>query len=154
LQAGEPDAMTDAVNLQRFVDAQDTPAGAGRTVYGAALAELVAGRKASHWMWFVFPQIHGLGQSATSRHYAISAKEEAKAYLAHPVLGPRLLECVKATLAAEGKTAREIFGSPDDLKFHSCLTLFAIAAPEREEFRAALRKYFGDELDPATIARV
>ena len=146
--------MTDAFNLQRFVDAQNAPAGAGRTVYEAARGELVAGRKTSHWMWFVFPQIHGLGQSAMSRTYAISSKEEAKAYLAHPVLGPRLMECVAATLAIEGKSAHQIFGSPDDLKFHSCLTLFAIAAPERDAFRAALRKYFRDELDAATVARV
>jgi uncharacterized protein (DUF1810 family) len=146
--------MNDPFNLQRFVAAQDGPAAAGRTVYEAARAELVAGRKTSHWMWFVFPQIHGLGQSAMSRTYAISSKEEAKAYLAHPTLGPRLIECVAATLAVEGKSARQIFGAPDDLKLHSCLTLFAIAAPERDEFRAALRKYFGDELDPATVARV
>lgn len=146
--------MTDAYNLQRFVAAQDAPAGAGRSVYKTAYAELAAGRKTSHWMWFVLPQIHGLGQSAMSRTFAISSKEEAKAYLAHPTLGPRLIECVAAALAVDGKSAHQIFGSPDDLKFHSCLTLFAIAAPERDEFRAALRKYFGDELDPATVARV
>ena len=146
--------MTDAYNLQRFVAAQDAPAGAGRSVYKRAYAELAAGRKTSHWMWFVLPQIHGLGQSAMSRTFAISSKEEAKAYLAHPTLGPRLIECVAAALAVDGKSAHQIFGSPDDLKFHSCLTLFAIAAPERDEFRAALRKYFGDELDPATVARV
>jgi uncharacterized protein (DUF1810 family) len=146
--------MNDPFNLQRFAAAQDAPAGAARSVYEAARAELEAGRKTSHWMWFVFPQIHGLGRSATSRAYAISSKEEAKAYLAHPTLGPRLIECVAAILSIEGKSAHQIFGSPDDLKLHSCLTLFAIAAPERDEFRAALRKFFGDELDPATVARV
>ncbi len=146
--------MIDAFNLQRFITVQNAPAGAGRTVYEAACGELAAGSKTSHWMWFVFPQIHGLGRSAMSETYAISSKQEAKAYLAHLVLGPRLVECVQATLAVQGKSAREIFGSPDDLKFHSSLTLFAIVAPEREEFRAALGKYFGDELDPATVARV
>ena len=146
--------MTDAFDLRRFVAAQDAPAGAGGAVYETARAELAAGRKASHWMWFVFPQIRGLGQSATSQYYAISSKDEARAYLAHPILGPRLLDCVRLTLAVEGRSAPQIFGSPDDLKFHSSLTLFAIAAPEREEFRAALRKYFNDELDPATVARV
>jgi uncharacterized protein (DUF1810 family) len=146
--------MDASFNLQRFVSAQDAPAGAGRSVYETAHAELAAGRKTSHWMWFIFPQIHGLGQSAMSRTYAISSKEEAKAYMAHPTLGPRLVECVKATLAIEGRSAHEIFGAPDDLKFHSSLTLFAIAASERDEFRAALGKYFGDELDPATVARV
>ncbi len=146
--------MNDAFDLQRFVAAQDAPAGAGRSIYETARAELAAGRKASHWMWFVFPQIQGLGHSATSRRYAISSKEEARAYLAHPTLGPRLLECVRLALAVEGKSAQQIFGSPDDLKLHSSLTLFAIAAPERAEFRAALRKYFNDALDPATVARV
>ncbi len=144
----------DMFNLDRFLAAQDAPAGAGRSVYETARAELAAGRKASHWMWFVFPQIDGLGRSAMSRRYAISSRDEAKAYLAHPTLGARLVDCVKLTLQAEGRGAHQIFGSPDDLKFHSSLTLFVIAAPEREEFRAALRKYFRDELDPATIARV
>ena len=146
--------MKDVFNLDRFLAAQDAPVGSGRSVYQTATVELEAGRKASHWMWFVFPQIHGLGQSAMSRHFAISSKEEAQAYLAHPVLGPRLVECVNLTLRVEGRNAYQIFGSPDDLKFHSSLTLFAIAAPERDEFRAALRKYFRDELDPATAARV
>ena len=145
--------MTDAFNLQRFVAAQDAPA-AGRTVYETAAAELAAGRKRSHWMWFIFPQIRGLGRSAMSQTYAITSKEEAQAYLAHPTLGPRLDECVRLTLDVMGRSADQIFGSPDDMKFHSSLTLFAIAAPELAEFRAALRKYFGDELDPATVARV
>jgi uncharacterized protein (DUF1810 family) len=145
--------MSDALNLERFVSAQDAPA-AGRTVYEAATMELAAGRKTSHWMWFIFPQIHGLGRSLMSQTYAISSKEEARAYLAHTTLGPRLIESVRLTLDVVGRSAHQIFGSPDDMKFHSSLTLFAIAAPEREEFRAALRKYFGDELDPATVARV
>jgi uncharacterized protein (DUF1810 family) len=146
--------MTDQFDLQRFVAAQDAPAMAGRSVYETARAELAAGRKTSHWMWFIFPQIQGLGRSATSRLYAISSKEEARAYLAHPELGPRLLDCVRLTLGADGRGARQILGSPDDMKFHSCLTLFAIAAPEREEFRSALHKFFGDQLDAATVARL
>ena len=139
--------MADPFNLQRFVDAQ-----AG--VYEAALAELAAGRKRTHWMWFVFPQLVGLGSSPMAQAYAISGLEEARAYLAHPVLGPRLLACTNAVNAVEGRSAHEIFGSPDDLKFRSSMTLFARAAPEEPAFRAALGKYFDGAEDPRTTARL
>lgn len=138
--------MDDPFGLQRFVDAQ-------AETYGQALAELRAGQKRSHWMWFVLPQVAGLGSSAMARAYAVSGVEEARAYLAHPVLGPRLRECVAAVLAVTGRTAHEIFGSPDDLKFRSCLTLFAHASDEAL-FREALTRFYGGEEDPATIERL
>jgi len=133
-------------DLQRFIDAQE----AGRT-YVRALAELRAGRKQTHWMWFVFPQLEGLGSSFMARKYAIASAEEAAAYLAHPILGPRLRDCVAAVNAVDGKTAHEIFGSPDDLKLRSCLTLFAHATAENGAFLAALAKYYDGEFDPATV---
>ena len=132
-------------DLRRFVQAQDP-------VLPQARAELAAGRKRTHWMWFVFPQLAGLGHSATARHYALRSLDEARAYLDHPVLGPRLLDCVRLANAVEGRTAHEVFGSPDDLKFRSCLTLFALARPEEALFRAALDKYYGGAMDPATLA--
>src|SRR5438552_788440 len=110
-------------DLQRFVEAQDP-------VYEQVCAELRRGKKTSHWMWFVFPQLSGLGTSAMSRRYAISSVEEAAAYLRHPILGPRLIECAELVLQVSGKTANEIFGSPDDLKFRSSMSLFARASPE------------------------
>src|SRR4029453_12215905 len=122
-------------DLQRFVDAQD----AGGT-YGRALAELRAGEKRSHWMWFVLPQLAGLGSSAMAQRYAIASKDEAAAYLAHPVLAPRLRDCVSAVNAIEGRTAHAIFGSPDDWKFRSCLTLFAHATDDNADFLASLAK--------------
>ena len=134
--------MTDPFDLQRFVDAQ-------RDVYPLVRAELAAGCKRSHWMWFVFPQLKGLGRSATAQHYGISSMAEAQAYWAHPVLGPRLRECTGLVLAVEGRGAREIFGPPDDLKFRSCMTLFARATGE-PIFTRALAKYFGGEADPRT----
>jgi len=134
------------LNLERFVEAQ-------APVYDRALAELKAGRKQSHWMWFVFPQITGLGRSPMAQHYAIQNLAEARAYLAHPLLGTRLRECIRAVLDVEGKTAREIFGSPDDLKFRSSMTLFAHAAPGEELFRAALEKYFDGE-DQLTVEKL
>lgn len=133
------------MNLDRFVEAQ-APA------YDRALAELKAGRKQSHWMWFVFPQIAGLGHSPMAQHYAIQNLAEARAYLAHPLLGPRLRECTQAVLDVEGKTAHEIFGSPDDLKFCSSMTLFDLASPD-DIFRAALAKYFSDETDQLTLQK-
>jgi uncharacterized protein (DUF1810 family) len=136
--------MPDTFQLQRFVEAQARN-------YADALAELRRGRKTSHWMWYVFPQIAGLGSSAMARNYAIGSLEEARAYLAHPVLGPRLRECVEASLAIEGRSAREVFGSPDDLKFRSSLTLFAEAASDESLFREALVKYFAGEADPSTL---
>src|ERR1700733_4889261 len=116
--------MTDPFELERFVAAQDQ----GGT-YEAALAELRAGRKRGHWMWFVFPQIAGLGQSPTSRHYAIASLAEAEAYLAHPVLGPRLIECARVVSELQGRSAQEIFGGIDAIKLRSSMTLFARADP-------------------------
>jgi uncharacterized protein (DUF1810 family) len=142
-------AMADPHDLARYVDAQD----AGGT-YARALAELRAGRKQSHWMWFIFPQIAGLGFSPMAQRYAISSLHEARAYLAHPVLGPRLRECVAAMNANAGRTAPEILGSPDDIKFRSCLTLFAEATADNADFRAALAKYYGGEGDPETLGRI
>jgi len=139
--------MNDRFNLQRFVDAQ-------ARVYEEVRRELRAARKESHWMWFVFPQIAGLGQSPTSIRFAIASLEEAKAYLAHPVLGPRLRECSKLALDVEGKTARQIFGPIDEMKFRSSMTLFAAAAREEPLFSGCLEKYFGGEPDPATLERL
>ena len=140
--------MGDQFDLQRFVEAQ-----AG--VYEQACAELRAGQKRSHWMWFVFPQIHGLGSSEMAVRYAISGREEAGAYLDHSVLGPRLRECAGVVVEVEGKTAGEIFGYPDDLKFHSSMTLFAeVEGPTERVFRKALMKYFGGKGDRATLDRL
>jgi uncharacterized protein (DUF1810 family) len=133
-------------DLQGFVDAQER-------VIARVREELKAGEKKSHWMWFIFPQIAGLGHSETARRYAIGSLEEARAYAAHPVLGPRLRECVKLVLAAKGKNASEIFGFPDDLKFRSSLTLFARATGD-PLFRQALEKYYGGEEDPETVKRI
>ena len=132
-------------DLERFVAAQDA-------VYEAVRAELSAGRKASHWMWFVFPQLRGLGRSATALHYGLASREEALAYWRHPVLGLRLKECCELVLATQGRTAHEIFGSPDDLKFRSCMTLFAEVAPDEPVFRRALARFFDAEPDPRTLA--
>jgi uncharacterized protein (DUF1810 family) len=139
--------MRDPFSLQRFVDAQ-------APVFEQVLAELSAGSKRSHWMWFVFPQIAGLGRSETARYFAIGSRAEAIAYLAHPILGPRLRECCRLATLAEGRSAREIFGSPDDMKLRSSLTLFAAVAPDDPIFTAALRKYFGGEPDEATLVRL
>jgi uncharacterized protein (DUF1810 family) len=134
-------------DLVRFVDAQDG-------VYDAALAELRAGRKRSHWMWFVFPQIAGLGRSATAQRYAIADLDEAREYLAHAVLGPRLTESAEALLGVEGRTAEQILGYPDDLKLRSSMTLFARAAADPAVFRAVLDRYYGGADDPATLQRL
>jgi uncharacterized protein (DUF1810 family) len=131
-------------DLNRFVEAQ-------RSAYERAVAELRSGRKRSHWMWYVFPQLAGLGRSATSRHYAIADADEAKAYLEHPVLGPRLVECATAVLGIEGSSAYEIFGSPDDLKLHSCATLFARVSQPGSVFVEVLAKYFGGREDGETV---
>mgnify|MGYP001551079028 FL=1 len=116
-------------------------------------AELAAGRKQGHWIWFVFPQIAGLGLSVRSVHFAISSRDEARAYLDHDILGPRLIEATRLVLAVEGRTTHEIFGSPDDLKFHSSMTLFDAVAPN-DVFAAALEKYFDGEGNPATLERL
>lgn len=132
------------MSLERYIKAQ-------APVYARALAELRSGHKQSHWMWFIFPQIAGLGHSAMSHTYAIQSLEEAQEYLAHPVLGARLRECCRALLALDGTTAHEIFRSPDDLKLRSCLTLFARAAPDESLFDDLLVKYFDSKEDPATL---
>jgi uncharacterized protein (DUF1810 family) len=138
--------MAESFDLGRFVTAQDG-------VYGQVRAELGAGRKASHWIWFVFPQLEGLGRSAMAQHYAIASAAEARAYWAHPVLGPRLAQCTELVLAVEGRSAHQIFGAPDDLKFRSCMTLFA-RATGAPVFSRALEKFFGGEPDPRTIERL
>lgn len=135
--------QADPFDLHRFVVAQ-------QPVIDTVRNELRRGRKASHWMWFVFPQIEGLARSAMSQHYAIRSLDEARAYLDHPVLGARLVECVRLVIAVEGRSAHAIFGSPDDLKLHSCLTLFAEVA-EHDVFDRALAKYFDGRPDQATL---
>lgn len=134
----------DRFDLARFVAAQDD-------CYAQALAELRAGRKASHWMWFVFPQFDGLGFSAMSRRYSIRSLGEARAYLDHEILGVRLLECTEAVNRLEGRSAHAIFGSPDDMKFRSSMTLFELAAGPGSPFAAALDKYFAGGRDPTTL---
>lgn len=136
--------MPDAHDLRRFVGAQEP-------VYADVTAELRAGRKRSHWMWFIFPQISGLGRSGTARFYAISSLEEARAYLDHSVLGPRLRQCTELALAIVGRSAHDVFGSPDDLKFRSSMTLFAEVGTDGEPFGPALEKFFGGEPDPLTL---
>ena len=135
--------MTSTFDLERFVAAQ-VP------VYERVRTELAAGAKASHWMWFIFPQLRGLGRSAMAEHFGLAGRAEAKAYLAHPLLGARLRDCTRLVLDVTTKTALEIFGAPDDLKFHSSMTLFATVAPEEELFSRALDRYFGGQRDSAT----
>ena len=140
-------ARDDPYDLARFVDAQ-------RDVHATALAELRAGRKRTHWMWFVFPQIEGLGSSWMAQRYAIASAAEAEAYLRHPVLGSRLVERAEALLAIEGRSAREILGPPDDLKLKSSATLFAAVSPPGSAFERVLDKYFAGERDEATLRRI
>lgn len=135
--------MTDPYDLDRFVQAQNP-------VFGAVQAELSRGRKQSHWMWFVFPQVAGLGFSAMSQRYAIVSRAEAEAYLAHPVLGPRLIACTRLVLAVDGRTINAILGAPDDAKFRSSMTLFG-AVSDEPVFDEALAKYFAGERDDATL---
>lgn len=137
--------MSDPHDLERFLAAQ-----AG--VYPQVLEELARGRKASHWMWFVFPQLKSLGRSATALRFGIAGRTEAEAYLAHPLLGARLRECTRLMLAVEGRSALQVLGSPDDLKFRSSMTLFAAAGGAAPEFVAALAKCFDGQPDPATLA--
>ncbi len=139
--------MGDPHDLQRFVDAQ-TP------VYERALEELRAGHKQSHWMWFVFPQVAGLGSSAMAQRYAISGVDEARAYLEHPLLGPRLHACAQAMLLHRDRSVRQILGSPDDLKLRSSMTLFAAVAPEQPLFQQVLDTFFEGEADPKTMSRL
>jgi uncharacterized protein (DUF1810 family) len=135
---------SDPFNLQRFVDAQDR-------VYDRVLSELRRGEKTTHWMWFIFPQLRGLGHSPTATMYGLSSREEAIAYLQHPILGQRLKECTVIVNETEGRSLEEIFGYPDDLKFKSCMTLFAVAAPEESAFKDALEKYCGGKMDKRTV---
>jgi uncharacterized protein (DUF1810 family) len=135
---------SDAPGLERFVEAQ-------APVYAAVLRELGAGRKTSHWMWFVFPQLKPLGRSATARFYGLDGRADALAYWRHPLLGPRLVECTRLVLATRGRTVHEIFGSPDDLKLRSCVTLFDAVAPEEPAFRAVLDRFYGGIPDAATL---
>jgi uncharacterized protein (DUF1810 family) len=136
--------MNDPFDLNRFVEAQ-------RGSYEYATAELRRGRKRSHWIWYIVPQLRGLGQSATSQRYGISSKDEARAYLAHPVLGPRLIERTQLALDAKAGSAAAIFPHPDDLKFRSSMTLFAEVAAEPNAFKAALAKYYSGAPDPETL---
>ena len=139
--------MDTQFNLERFVQAQ-------APIYATVVRELTAGRKASHWMWFIFPQLAGLGHSATARAFAIASADEAAAYLAHPLLGKRLRECSALVLAIDDKEARDIFAPPDDLKFHSSMTLFAEIAPDEAVFQDCINKFFDGESDPATVERL
>jgi len=134
----------DLYDLERFVQAQDE-------VYAQALAEIKSGRKRSHWMWFIFPQFEGLGSSSTSRRYSIKNLAEARAYLAHRVLGPRLVECTEAALLVQGLSAVQIFGSPDDMKLRSSATLFALVSSERSVFHRLIDKYFEGKHDDRTL---
>ena len=140
----EPGTTADPYDLNRFVQAQTEN-------YDRAITEVRAGRKRSHWMWYVFPQYDGLGFSATSRRYAIKSVAEARAYLDHPILGPRLLECVEAVMGVVGRTASEIFGDPDDRKLKSCATLFAEVSPPESVFEQLLVRYFQGERDDQTL---
>ncbi|GJD47324.1 hypothetical protein OPKNFCMD_0030 [Methylobacterium crusticola] len=139
--------MSDAFDLDRFVQAQDP-------VLAQVRQELGEGRKRSHWMWFVFPQLRGLGHSAMAQRYAIASLAEAQAYLAHPVLGPRLAELTRLVTESAARSAHALFGSPDDLKFHSSMTLFAAAHPGGSGFRDALDRYYGGVPDEATMRRL
>jgi uncharacterized protein (DUF1810 family) len=139
--------MDDPFDLARFVEAQDS-------VYAQVLNELRAGRKRSHWMWFIFPQIDGLGASPMAKKFAISGREEAEAYLRHPLLGPRLRECTKLLIAARQHSIESILGRPDDLKFRSSMTLFAKVATDNADFVAALDKFYEGSFDPLTLERL
>ena len=136
--------LNDPYDLERFVEAQSR-------VYDTVRAELRQGSKRSHWMWFIFPQIKGLGSSATAVHFAIGSREEAAAYLKHPVLGPRLVECTRLVLGVKGRTSEQIFGEIDNMKFRSSMTLFAEVTLKETVFREALEKYFDGEADALTL---
>jgi uncharacterized protein (DUF1810 family) len=142
--ANESGGAGDPHNLSRFVRAQEDD-------YERALSEIRSGRKQSHWMWYIFPQLEGLGFSSTSRRYAVKGAAEARAYLGHPVLGPRLVACAEAALRVEGRSAFEIFGSPDELKLRSCATLFASVSPAGSVFGRLLDKYYQGERDSQTL---
>lgn len=137
--------MDDPHDLQRYVAAQ-------APVWPAVLAELGRGAKASHWMWFVFPQLKGLGRSSTAQHFGIASRDEALAYWQHPVLGPRLKQCTELMLDVSGRSALQVLGSPDDMKFRSSMTLFEQVAPEEPVFAQAIERYFAGERDERTLA--
>ncbi len=139
--------MSNPYDLQRFVDAQDP-------VYDQVCSELRRGQKTGHWMWFIFPQLRGLGHSQMAHTFGISSREEAVAYLEHPILGERLRECTRLVNLVEGRSIHQILGYPDDLKFKSSMTLFASGTPENQIFQEALEKYFGGEFDPMTVQRL
>jgi uncharacterized protein (DUF1810 family) len=139
--------MNDPYDLQRFESAQDP-------VFEQVCTELREGEKRSHWMWFIFPQLRGLGHSQMAVRFAISSREEAEAYLRHPVLGPRLQECTRLVTLVEGRSISQIFGHPDDLKFRSSMTLFASVASDNQIFKDALQKYFAGEFDRLTLERL
>lgn len=136
---------TDAHHLSRFLEAQADN-------YATALAEIKGGQKVSHWMWYIFPQLDGLGHSSTAKFYAIKSSNEARAYLDHPVLGERLRECAEAVLQVEGRSASQIFGSPDDFKLRSCATLFVTVSPPASVFERILEKYYRGARDEKTIS--
>jgi uncharacterized protein (DUF1810 family) len=137
----------DPYNLRRFVTAQNP-------VFEEVCAELRAGQKRSHWIWFIFPQMRGLGSSEYATFYGIASRGEAEAYAAHPVLGPRLRECTRLVIAVAGRSIRQILGSPDDLKFRSSMTLFALTSAENQVFKDALDKHFGGKMDERTVKLV
>jgi uncharacterized protein (DUF1810 family) len=145
--ASNPRDTDDPFELSRFLDAQDGE-------YSGILAEIQSGRKRSHWMWYVFPQIDGLAFSSTSQRFAIKSIDEAQAYLKHPILGARLLECAKAVVEIEGRSVAEIFGSPDDLKLRSSATLFAAVSEAGSVFERILEKYYHGERDERTVERL
>ena len=136
--------MKDSFNLERFITAQEK-------VYPTVIEELITGTKISHWMWFIFPQVDGLGRTEIAKRYAIKSLDEAKAYIAHPLLGTRLQECIELVLDIDGKTANAVFGSPDDLKFKSSMTLFLVAAPHIDLFQRVINKYYDGQQDKVTI---
>lgn len=144
IDANEPEGAVDPHKLSRFVEAQEKD-------YEQALAEIKRGRKQSHWIWYIFPQFDGLAFSSTSKYYSIKSVAEAKAYLAHPLLGQRLLECAEAVVRVEGRSAMDIFGSPDDLKLRSCATLFACVSSADSVFDRLLAKYYRGERDGKTL---
>jgi uncharacterized protein (DUF1810 family) len=137
----------DPDDLERFVQAQ-------QPVYASVCAELAAGHKRSHWMWFVFPQLRGLGRSDTARHFGLAGLAQARAYARHPLLGARLVACTDLVLGVEGRSALDIFGSPDDLKLRSCMTLFEAAVPDEPRFARVLERYFAGQRDPLTLALI
>ena len=136
--------MNDLFNLERFVDAQ-------KSVYSTVIEELEFGLKISTWMWFIFPQVEGLGRTHMAKRYAIKSLDEAKAYVTHPLLGKRLQECINLVIDIDGKSANAVFGDPDDLKFRSSMTLFLVAAPHIDLFQRALNKYYDGQQDEITI---